>query len=199
MTSERQLLEALRQGDQEAFSRLFETHSDRIFRLAANMLGDDDQAEDVVQDTFSRFFENLDRFEGRSRIGTWLYRVAYNAAIDRLRQSRPNLTLDENSDSDDESLPAPAALADWSQAPETVLDSIEAQAKLDAAIANLPPSLRAAFILFDVEGLSGAEAAEVLGTSAGAVRVRVHRARLLLRESLTEYFGERLRSTTGDS
>jgi RNA polymerase sigma-70 factor (ECF subfamily) len=199
MTSERQLLEALRRRDQEAFTQLFQSHSDRIFRLAANMLGDDDQAEDVVQDTFSRFFENLDKFEGRSRIGTWLYRVAYNAAIDRLRRSRPNLTLDDNPDPDDASLPAPAAIADWSQAPEAVLDSIEAQAELDAAIAELPPSLRAAFILFDVEGLSGAETAEVLGTSAGAVRVRVHRARLLLRESLTEYFGERLQSTTGGS
>ncbi|HEC22207.1 MAG TPA: sigma-70 family RNA polymerase sigma factor [Chloroflexi bacterium] len=190
MSSEQELLAALREGDAEAFAALFEAYSDRLFRVAVGVLGDEDEAEGVVQDTFLRLFESLDRFEGRSKLGTWLYRVAYNASLDRLRKRRPTRPIDD--DPDEGELPAPAILVDWSHIPESLLDTAEAQAELEAAIAELPESLRSAFVLREIEGLSTRETAEVLEISEGAVKVRLHRARLLLRERLAGYFAERL-------
>ena len=195
MPDDQELLKGLRARSPEAFRQLFDMYSDRMFRLAAGMLGNDDEAEDVVQEAFLRFFEKLDHFEGRSQVGTWLYRTVHNACIDRLRRRRPMLSLDgETETGNGERLPAPSILADWSIAPESLFDSAEVQAQLKAAIAALPESLRVAFLLRDVEGLSTAETSRILDISPGAVKVRLHRARLQLREYLSEYFSERLRA-----
>jgi len=112
-----------------------------------------------------------------------------------LRRRRSVLPLDGESETGEvEGLPAPSILADWSIAPESLFDSVEVQAQLKAAIAALPESLRVAFLLRDVEGLSTAETAQILDISPGAVKVRLHRARLQLREHLSEYFSERLQA-----
>ncbi|MBN2499500.1 MAG: sigma-70 family RNA polymerase sigma factor [Anaerolineales bacterium] len=192
MTDEQQLLTDLREQDPDAFTALFDTYADRIYRLAISMLESEVEAECVVQDAFTRLFESLDGFEGRSKLGTWLYRVAYNLSIDRLRKRRPDQPLADEADFEDESGLMPAIFADWGEAPEPVLTSNEAQAELAAAIAALPDSLRSVFILREVEELSTAEAAEVLDISEGAVKVRLHRARLELRERLSGYFSERI-------
>jgi RNA polymerase sigma-70 factor (ECF subfamily) len=190
MTDESQLIGALRRQDRQAFSQLFETYSDKLFRLAAGLLHDEDEAEGVVQDTFLRLFEKLDRFEGRSRLGTWLYRVAYNASIDRLRQRRVTQPLADEASATEALSFIPSIFTDWTLAPETLFASAEAQTELDRCIAQLPESLRVTFILREIEGLSTTETAEVLNLKQSAVKVRLHRARLSLREALSSYFGE---------
>jgi RNA polymerase sigma-70 factor (ECF subfamily) len=188
MMNEQEMLAALRRRDQVAFSQLFETYSDKVYRLAVGLLEDETEAEGVVQDTFIRLFERLDQFEGRSKLGTWLYRVAYNLCQDRLRRRRPVSPL--ATDVDDETIPVPTIFVDWSQVPERYLTEAEITAELDRAIATLPPKLKAVFMLREIEGLTTRECAEVLEISESATKVRLHRARLLLREQLAAYFTE---------
>lgn len=195
MVDEQELLTALRQRDTQAFSQLFEIYSDKIYRLSAGLLDNEVEAEGIVQDTFLRFFERLDDFEGRSKIGTWLYRVAYNASVDLLRQRKPLLAMD--SVADDEDLPLPANLTDWSQWPERLLSEAEVTAELDKAIAALPEKYKAIFILREIEGLSTRETAQVTGLSLSAVKVRLHRARLELRERLAESLAHHQFETLG--
>jgi RNA polymerase sigma-70 factor (ECF subfamily) len=183
MLNEQELLAALRQGDAEAFTLLFETYSDKIYGLSVGLLENEAEAEGIVQETFLRFFERLDQFEGRSKISTWLYRVSYNASIDLLRQRKPHMSVGLV---DDDTLPMPAVFVDWSQWPERLLSEDEVTAELDKAISALPEKYRAIFILREIEGLSIRETAQVTDLSVSAVKVRLHRARLLLRERLTE-------------
>jgi RNA polymerase sigma-70 factor (ECF subfamily) len=199
MQNEADLIVALRRRDSAAFSFLFESYSDKLFRLALGMLGDEDEAEAIVQESFLRLFEKLDQFEGRAKLGTWLYRVAYNASIDQLRRRRPDQSLVEEPEVTATEAIMPVLFTDWSQAPETILASAEAQDELERAIAGLPERLRTTFVLREIEGLSTAETAEVLGLKPGAVKVQLHRARLLLREQLTAYFGERVILTQENS
>lgn len=184
MHDDKELLSALRRRDPDAFAFLFEAYSDKIFRLAAGLLEDEAEAEGIVQETFLRFFERLDQFKGRSKIGTWLYRVAYNACMDLLRQRRPDLSLDFVED--DEHLPLPTVFVDWSQWPESLLTDAEMSAELDKAISSLPEKYRAVFILREIEGLSTRETAQITGLSTSATKVRLHRARIELRERLAE-------------
>jgi RNA polymerase sigma-70 factor (ECF subfamily) len=192
MPNERNLIEALRRRDPDAFALLFETYSDKVFRLAMGLLDDEDEAEGVVQESFLRLFEKLDQFEGRAKLGTWLYRVTYNICVDQLRKRRPVQSLVDETDPDEEAVFMPAIFTDWTQAPEPLFDSAEAQAELGQAVSELPQRLRSVFILREMEGLSTLETAEILGVKEGAVKVRLHRARLLLRERLAAYFGERV-------
>ncbi|MEJ2511063.1 MAG: sigma-70 family RNA polymerase sigma factor [Anaerolineales bacterium] len=187
MTEEPQLLIKLRERSPAAFQQLFSAYSDKIYRLAVSILENEDDAEDIVQEVFTRFFENLDRFEGRSKIGTWLYRVAYNASIDRLRKyrSRPVAELDI---SFEDEIPLPDELSDWSESAETVFDQQEIRQKLEDAIQSLPETLRVVFLLRDVEELSTLDTANILEITPGAVKVRLHRARLLLRDTLSGIF-----------
>jgi RNA polymerase sigma-70 factor (ECF subfamily) len=186
-------LRALQAGDPAALAALFDTHADRLYRLALGLLRDPAQAEDVVQETFLAAITHLDRFEGRSSVGTWLYRIAYNASLGRLRRRAEDpLPAEEPEIDQDAGPPLPKAFVDWDFSPEQILADGEARQQVDRAIEALPESLRAAFILRDIEGLSTAEAGEILGLSEGAVKVRLHRARLALRERLSRYFAERI-------
>ena len=189
MMNEQEMLVALRRRDPAAFGQLFETYSDKVYRLAVGLLENETEAEGVVQDTFIRLFERLDQFEGRSKLGTWLYRVAYNRCQDRLRKRQPVSPLAMDVD-EDESMPVPTIFIDWSQVPERYLTEAEITAELDSAIATLPAKLKAVFMLREIEGLSTKECAEVLEISDSATKVRLHRARLLLREQLAAYFTE---------
>jgi len=186
------LLADLKQRSPQAFATLFETHSDRLFRLAAGILEDEAEAEGVVQETFLKFFERLDQFEPRAKVSTWLYRVAYNASIDRVRKRRSVYVWLGDDDGDGADF-FPGNLADWRYAPESWCSSVEAQRELDRAIAALPEKQRLVFQLRELDDFSTAETAEILGISAGSVKVRLHRARLLLRESLADYFAERMK------
>jgi len=188
-------IEALRAGEPEAVSALFEANADRIYRLALGMLRDPAAAEDIVQGTFLTALTHLDRFEGRSSLGTWLYRVAYNACIDRLRRRTDEPLPPDEPDGEFENggpLPMPKSIIDWAATPERWQADREVSEEIERAMAELPQSLRVVFLLRDMEGLSTEETAEALGLSEGAAKVRLHRARLVMRERLSAYFSERM-------
>ncbi|RMF33105.1 MAG: sigma-70 family RNA polymerase sigma factor [Chloroflexi bacterium] len=187
------LLSRLRAGDRAAFAYLVEVHSPHVYRVALKLLGDEQEAEEVLQETFLNAFEKIGQFEGRARLGTWLYRIATNLALMRLRKRRPlTVPLDEPFEGGDGG-EMPRELLDWSRLPEEELLSAEARAEMDAAIAALPETLRSVFVLRDIEGLSIRETADVLGLSVPAVKSRLLRARLALRKRLSDYFAERVR------
>ena len=192
MPDDTSLLQALQAGDSSAFSTLFETYADRLYRLAMGLVQQPDEAEDVVQETFVKAITHLDQFEGRSNLGTWLYRVAYNASLDRLRQRVNDPLPDDGPYEEDETqLPMPELLVEW-HTPEDLVINEQDRLFLDQSIRQLPQTLRTVFVLRDIDELSTAETAEILGLSISAVKVRLHRARLELRETLAAYFTERL-------
>jgi RNA polymerase sigma-70 factor (ECF subfamily) len=152
------------------------------------MRNDPMEAEDVLQETFISAFRGLDRFEGRSLLSTWLYRIAYNAALMHLRKRElATVSIDEPIENE-EGDPMPRQLVDWGAAPDQVLLNGELHRALDAAVAALPETLRSVFVLRDIEGLSTAETAAILDLTETNVKVRLHRARLALRERLSAYF-----------
>ncbi len=194
------LIENLRAGDRKEFARLVEAYSGKIYNLALKMLNDPQDAEDVLQETFIKAYRALPSFEGRSKLSTWLYRIASNEALMLIRKRRPEFILmmdKQESQAVDESLDEPE-IVDWCCLPEKELLSTEAKQFLDEAIQKLSPSLRVVFILRDVEGMSIRETAESLGISEAAVKTRLLRARLRLREELTEYYGGRLSERLND-
>jgi len=190
---EADLVRALQTGDAAAYRRLVEMHSPGVYRVALKLLGDSHEAEDVLQETFLHAFQAIKGFEGRSQLATWLYRIAYNASLMRLRkrvrQAVVPLDLDPASEEDASLLVA--TLVDWSAIPDEQLLTAEARHEMDQAVRGLPDTLRAAFVLRDIQGLSGVETAEVLGITVQAVKNRLLRARLLLRGRLSSYFAER--------
>ncbi len=181
-------LDALRQGDRAEFARLVESYSDTIYRVAMKMLENEQDAEDVLQETFIKAFRGLKNFNGLSRLSTWLYRIATNEALMVLRRSQKVTVSIDEPINEDEDLAEPRQIIDWCCLPEDELMTSETRQHLDHAIDSLPPSLRVVFVLRDLEGLSTAEAAEVLNLSETAVKTRLSRARLRLRESLSGYF-----------
>jgi RNA polymerase sigma-70 factor (ECF subfamily) len=192
-------LDSLRAGDRTAFAELVDAYSPAIYRLALRMLRDPQEAEDVLQETFLNAFRSLDRFEGRSSLGTWLHRIAANQALMRLRRKSPGTVPVDPAESDAEGLPVPRELFDWCCLPEEDFMTAEAQAQLDASLDQLSPTLSAVFILRDLQGLSTQETAESLGISEAAVKTRLLRARLQLRESLSSYFTERAKEAGNGS
>lgn len=185
-------IEDLRSGSRDAFAALVNDYSPKLHRLALRMLNDPYEAEDILQETFLKAFKNIDRFEGRSSIGTWLYRIATNEALMRLRKYQPDIVaIDEPVEMPDGHLIS-RELKDWCCLPESEFMTNEAQSKLDSAITNLSPALRSTFILRDLHGLSTRESAEILEVSEAAIKTRLLRARLQLRDSLSTYFEHRV-------
>jgi RNA polymerase sigma-70 factor, ECF subfamily len=191
MPDDQDFLARLRQHDEAAFAEFFEAYADRVYRLAMGLLKQADDAEEVVQATFLSAFEALDRFEPQAQISTWLYRIAYNHALMLLRRRHTVTSLPEE---DEDAAPFPVQLVDWSHLPDQQVLSGEAQEVLRVAINELPVRLRAAFILRDLEGLSTAECAHIQDLTEAACKVRLHRARLRLREQVSAYFSERGRT-----
>lgn len=190
--SEADLLDALRRGDRQAFAAVIDRCGDTVYHVAYRLLGSQEEAEDILQETFLQAFRHLKDFRGEARLCTWLYRIAYNLALMRLRRKEPEMiSIDQPIllENDEE---IPRELFDWCCLPEEELLRAELRSVLDEAIRNLPASLRTVFLLRDVEGLSTEEVAEILGISTDAVKTRLHRARLQLRERLSRYFSEEL-------
>ncbi len=183
-------MKALKAGEPGAFAEMVERYSGTVYNLALRLMRNDAmEAEDVLQETFISAYRALGRFEGRSRLSTWLYRIAYNAALMRLRKRElPTVSIDEPL-ANEEGDPIPRQLVDWGAVPEQMLLDGEMRRTLDAAVTALPESLRSVFVLRDIEGLSTAETAEILDLTETNVKVRLHRARLALREKLSAYFG----------
>jgi len=183
------LVVRLQAGDQSAYAQLVEEHAGRVYRLALRMLGNESDAEDVLQETFLSAFKSIDHFEARSSLSTWLYRIATNAALMRLRRKEPEqISVDEPIEQDDGDL-VPRQFFDFCCLPEEDLLRDEARDEMKRAVDELPMTLRSVFILRDIEGLSTEETADMLNLSESAVKSRLMRARLKLRERLSAYFG----------
>ena len=185
---ESQLITDLKARDPDALAQVFHDYSDKLYRLAVSLLHDEQQADGVVQNAFLKLIQHIDKFEGRSNISTWLYRVAYNECMHRLKQKHPQDNLTDYDEADT----LPTCLVDWAQVPEQVLGSQEALTEMENAVQSLSPTLRAVFLLRDVEEFSTSKTASILEISESAVKVRLHRARLALREKLATYFTERV-------
>lgn len=183
-------LEALRAKDRAEFARLVEAYSDAIYRLALKMLNNPQDAEDVLQETFFKAYRALPNFDGRSSISTWLYRIATNEALMVLRKHKNVLiSIDEPADSEEETQ-EPLQIVDWCCLPEGELLTAEGRTYLEKAIQKLPHTLRVVFLLRDIEGLSTEETSQVVDISVPAVKTRLSRARLRLREELSTYYGD---------
>ena len=189
--SESALVTAAKAGDYDAFEQLVNRYEHKIYRLGLNITGNPEDAEDVLQEAFLKAFENLPRFREDSRFYTWLVRIAVNQALMKLRKRRSDklVSLDDPIEEDGEFIPRD--FADWKPSPEQLLGRTETREVLEKAIQDLPPSFRTVFTLRDVEGLSTEETADALDLSIPAVKSRLLRARLQLRERLNRYFKNR--------
>ena len=186
-------IEALRNGDRAEFAKLVDAYSAPIYRLGLRMLGNEQDAEDVLQNTFISALTHLSTFEGRSSVLTWLYRIAVNEALMIMRRGRPEVNIDDTDSSDENDVARPTQFVDWGALPEDELLSAEGKQALDNAIQNLPENLRMVFLLRDIQDLSIKDTADALNLSEANVKVRLLRARLMLREQLSYYYGERIK------
>jgi RNA polymerase sigma-70 factor (ECF subfamily) len=195
VSDESVLVDAARNGDVGAFEQLVRRYDRNIFRIAQRITQNREDAEDVVQDAFLKAFQNLGQFQGQSKFYTWLVRIAVNEALMRLRRRRPErmVSLDEEIRTEEDSMPR--EVADWSPNPEQLYSQAELKDILSKTIQGLPLGFRTVFVLRDMEALSTEETAEALNLSIPAVKSRLLRARLQLRERLNKFFKRR----NGDS
>jgi RNA polymerase sigma-70 factor (ECF subfamily) len=181
------LIAAAKSGDAGAFEELVNRYERKIYRLAEHITRNREDAQDVMQEAFLKAFAHLQNFHGDSRFYTWLVRIAVNEALMRLRKRRPNeVSLDEPVETEDDLMPR--EVVDWGPSPEKKYARIEMQNILADAIEKLHPAFRTVFLLRDMEELSTEETAATLGISIPAVKSRLLRARLKLRERLDRQF-----------
>jgi len=181
------LVAAAQAGDIVAFETLVGRYERKILRLAQNITQNREDAEDVMQEAFLKAYEHLSGFQGNSRFYTWLVRIAVNQALMKLRKRRPNqVSIDEEVNTGEDLIPR--EIEDWGPSPEDRYKQTELSDILSEVIADLEPSFRIVFQLRDIEELSTEETAEALGLSVPAVKSRLLRARLKLRQKLNKYF-----------
>jgi RNA polymerase sigma-70 factor (ECF subfamily) len=178
-------------GDNRAFDELVERYRDKVYRLSFKILRHEEDAAEALQDAFLSAYRGLKNFKAESTFSTWLYRIATNASLMKYRKRREGHVSLEQSQSSEEGAEA-LQLPDWSTQPVQELLDTETRQVMDEGIERLSEELRTVFVLRDVEGLSNAEVSEVLGLSVAAVKSRLHRARIELRERLNRYFADRL-------
>ena len=180
------LVDRARAGDRDAFEELVRRHAERLYAVVLRFVADGEEAQEVTQEAFLRAWRGIERFEGRSRFFTWLYRIGINEAKRRAGRQPPVPVASLEDE------PVPEA-PDWSEAPEARSEQSDLRRVLEQAIRSLPVEYRATIVLRDVEGLSTREAAEVMDLGEAAFKSRLHRARLAVRRALDEYFleGER--------
>src|ERR1700690_2094760 len=177
-----------REGDARAFSELVRRYENKIFRLAMHITQNREDAEDVLQETFLKAYEHLDQFQGAAKFYTWIVRIAVNQALMKLRRRRTDrsVSLDEAIDTGEDTIVREVAA--WDENPEQKFSRAEFGQILDEAIQGLEPPYRSVFVLRDIDELSTEETADALGLSIPAVKSRLLRARLQLREKLTRHF-----------
>jgi len=181
------LVAAAKAGDVSAFETLVSRYERKIFRLTQNITQNREDAEDAMQEAFLKAFEHLGEFEGNSRFYTWLVRIAVNQALMKLRRRRPNVvSLDDEIDTGEDMMPRD--VEDWGPSPIERYEQTELSGILSRVISELDPPFRIVFQLRDIEQLSTEETAEALGLSVPAVKSRLLRARLKLRQKLNQYF-----------
>jgi RNA polymerase sigma-70 factor (ECF subfamily) len=189
--AEQKLVDELRAGGENAFDNLLDVYGTRLYNFASRMCRNAEDAKDVLQETLISVFRSLKDFRGESPFRTWLFTIAANACRKMKRKGKfepeEELSLDEFMPRAPGQAPKPD-IADWTQNPEELFFRAELKAVVDAAIADLPPKYRVVLVLRDLEQFSTEEVAGVLGLSPEAVKSRLHRARLVVRERLSEYW-----------
>ena len=199
--SDEALVSRARQKDYGAFEILLERYEDKVFRLAFRFVRNESEAKEILQDTFLSVWRKLDTFKGDSLFSSWVYRVAANTALMRLRSQRrhPQISTEDLPPGflDDYRSPQGAGFGhlpspgeNWAKRPDEQLQSDELRRHIQAAVDGLPELYRTVFLVRDVEGLSTEETAEVLGVSIPTVKTRLHRARIALREAIAKYFDQ---------
>jgi RNA polymerase sigma-70 factor (ECF subfamily) len=193
--SDESLVDRARSKDEAAFEELVGRYEDKLYRLAMRFVRNETDAQEILQDAFLSAWRNLPTFEGRAQFGSWMYRVTVNAALMllRSRNRHPEVTVDDVepsvlNDAVAESGQTLRSSTDWSQRPDDQLQSEEIRRHIQVSVDALPDGLRTVFLLRDVEELSTEDTAEILGLSVPAVKTRLHRARLALREAIGRYF-----------
>jgi len=192
---DRELVERAQQGDPGAFAMLVERHQRQLYRLALRMTGSEADAQEVLQEAFLNAFKKLPEFRGEAQFSSWLYRIAANSALMRLRRKRraPDNLADQPLELSGPRFSAegylePTSSSDWSQRADEKMMSGELGTAINQAVQDLPDDYRTVFLLKDVDGLSNEEIAHALELTVPAVKSRLHRARLALREKLGEFF-----------
>jgi RNA polymerase sigma-70 factor, ECF subfamily len=182
------LVERAKAGDSAAFEQLVRQYDRQIYRTALHITQNREDAEDITQDVFFKAFQKLEQFQGNSKFSTWLVRIAVNESLMRLRRRKTSKTVSMDQDVETEEGAIPRDFAEWRPNPEQIFSQSELGDILRKTIAGLPPGFRTVFTLRDIENLSTEETAEALGLSVPAVKSRLLRARLQLRERLSRYF-----------
>jgi RNA polymerase sigma-70 factor (ECF subfamily) len=190
-----ELVARARANDVGAFEELVGRHEEKIYRLAMRFTRNETDAAEILQETFLSAWRNLDKFEGKAQFGSWLYRVAVNAALMLLRSQKrhpqiavEDMTAEALGEAARDAGPGLGAGTDWSRRPDDQFQSEELRQQIQSSVDQLPESQRSVFLMRDVDGLSTEETAELLGVSIPTVKTRLHRARLTLREAITRYF-----------
>jgi RNA polymerase sigma-70 factor (ECF subfamily) len=184
------LLARMQAGDNDAFEACVRSYCTRLLLVARRILGNEEDARDAVQEAFLSAFKQIGHFKGLSRLGTWLHRIAVNAALGRLRcrQRHPEKSIEDllpHFGEGEHQIDPPVP---WKAAPEPRLQQQESRELVHRCISQLPDSYRTVLLLRDIEGLDTGETAQMLGTSPGVVKTRLHRARQALRTLLDPYF-----------
>jgi RNA polymerase sigma-70 factor, ECF subfamily len=193
------LVQASKNGDVVAFEQLVKRYDRKLFRIAQSVTHNQEDSQDAVQETFLKAYQHLAEFRGDSQFSTWLIRITLNQSLMKLRKQRKirEVSLDEDFQADGDILPM--EVTDWAPNAEELYSVSELRNILLKTIEELRPILRAVFVLQDLEGLSTEQTAEVLSLSQSAVKSRLWRARLQLRERLNKYFGKSAESARVDS
>lgn len=179
-----QLVERVLGGDRRAFESLVRKHERRVFRVTVAVLGNAEDAEEAMQDTFVKAYRHLSQFRGDSRFTTWLTRIAVNEALQKRKARKNAISLDEVPEAEVKFFPHRSY--QWHEDPEKLYGKQEIRKMVEDAIQSLPSIYRETFVLRDVEGLRAEEAAEILGLTLPAIKSRLLRARLLVREALAD-------------
>ena len=178
-------LERAQMGDVDAFAAIVGAYQDQLFTMSCRLLSDAAEAEDAVQETFLRVYTHLPRYDGRFKFTTWLYRIATNVCIDRLRKRRPESSLDwEFEDGEEQPHALRERLADAGLTPEQELLRAEVCGEVQRALADLPPTYRTALVLRYIQELSLQEIGDVLHVPVTTVKTRIHRGREYMKQML---------------
>jgi len=184
--TDEEVVAQVRTGNAALFEILMRRHNQRVYRAARAILGNDTEAEDVMQEAYVRAFTHLDQFENRAKFSTWLTRIAVHEALARARKSKRLESLDSEADSDIEVRPEPMSSA---RNPEEQMFGAQMKALLESAIDSLPDTYRTVFVLRELEEMSTAETAEALDVTEEVVKTRLHRARAMLQTDLYSRVG----------
>ena len=194
MNNSRDLVKRVKAGEEAAYAELVNLYSDRIYNLALRILRRNDEAADVLQETFIKVFEKIDTFDGRSDFFTWIYRIATNLSLMKMRKNKRTVLTDEDLEAQFDR-PDSAEIQEWRSLPLQNLLTEEFRRHLDRAVDSLSEIYRSVFVLRDLENLSIKETSNILGITETNVKVRLKRARMFLREQLADYMSEQVKES----